>query len=54
MNRPVALVVLDALAQLAHEIADRAGAAKLVDELAQNYPRTKLAAAWRARYPEAR
>jgi outer membrane protein assembly factor BamD (BamD/ComL family) len=48
------LDALALLAQLAHQAAGCAGAAKLVDELAQNYPRTKLAAAWRARCPEAR
>jgi hypothetical protein len=46
---------LDALAmlvQLAHARAGCAGAAKLVDELAQRYPRTTFAAAWRSRCPE--
>jgi ferric-dicitrate binding protein FerR (iron transport regulator) len=48
---------LDALAllvQLAHAGAGCAGAEKLVDELVQTYPRTTLAAAWRARCPERR
>ena len=46
---------LDALAllvQLAHGKGGCAGAAPLVEELAEAYPRTTLAAAWRARCPE--
>jgi outer membrane protein assembly factor BamD (BamD/ComL family) len=48
---------LDALAllvQLAHARAGCPGAENLIDELAQSYPRTTLAAAWRARCPEPR
>jgi hypothetical protein len=48
---------LDALAllvQLAHARAGCPGAAALVSELTQTYPRTTLAAAWRARCPEQR
>jgi hypothetical protein len=48
---------LDALAllvQLAHATGGCSGAEPLVDELAQSYPRTTLAAAWRTRCPEAR
>jgi hypothetical protein len=48
---------LDALAlrvQLAHAQAGCRGAGALVDELTQTYPRTTLAAAWRARCPERR
>ena len=48
------LDVLALLAQLAYRDGGCAGAMKLVDELAQSYPRTRLAAAWRARCPEAR
>jgi hypothetical protein len=48
---------LDALAllvQLAHAKGGCAGAAPLVEELAETYPRTTLAATWRARCPGAR
>jgi TolA-binding protein len=48
---------LDALAllvQLTHARGGCAGAESLVDELAQSYPRTTLAAAWRTRCPEPR
>jgi hypothetical protein len=48
---------LDALAllvQLAHARDGCRGAGALVDELTQSYPRTTLAAAWRARCPERR
>jgi hypothetical protein len=48
---------LDALAllvQLAHARGGCRGAGALVDELTQSYPRTTLAAAWRARCPERR
>jgi hypothetical protein len=48
------LDVLALLVQRAHEAAGCAGAARLVDELAQSYPRTTLAAAWRTRCPEPR
>ena len=46
---------LDALAllvQLAHASSGCRGAAALIDELVQSYPRTTLAAAWRGRCPE--
>jgi TolA-binding protein len=46
---------LDALAlqiQLAHARSGCAGAASLVEELAERYPRTTVAAAWRTRCPE--
>jgi FecR-like protein len=48
---------LDALAllvQLAHASQGCRGAAALIDELVQSYPRTTLAAAWRGRCSESR
>lgn len=51
---PHDLDVLALLAQLAHANGGCPGAARLIDELAQSYPRTTLAAAWRARCPEPR
>jgi TolA-binding protein len=51
---PHDLDALALLAQLAHDRGGCAGAAALIDELAQSYPRTTLAAAWRARCPETR
>jgi TolA-binding protein len=51
---PHDLDALALLAQLAYDRRGCAGAAALIDELAQSYSRTTLAVAWRARCPETR
>jgi TolA-binding protein len=51
---PHDLDALGLLVRLAHARGGCGGAESLIDELAQSYPRTTLAAAWRARCPEPR
>jgi hypothetical protein len=48
---PHDLDALALLARLAHASGGCAGAAPQIDELARRYPRTTLAAGWRARCP---